>query len=199
MNRLPDSFALAMPPWFDAYTSTLPECIVSSTDRMALIIELSRLNIEHDTGGPFAAGVFELKSGRIISLGVNRVCAHDCSSAHAEVMALSLAQKRLGTYDLGGPDLPEHELVVNWLPCCMCYGATIWSGVKRLTIAGHGPELEEITGFDEGPRPADWVRELESRGIRLASDILRNEAIAVYKEFRNRGRLVYAPRQGSGS
>jgi len=186
MNRLPDSFALAMPPWFDAYTSTLPECIVSSTDRMALIIELSRLNIEHDTGGPFAAGVFELKSGRIISLGVNRVCAHDCSSAHAEVMALSLAQKRLGTYDLGGPDLPEHELVVNWLPCCMCYGATIWSGVKRLTIAGHGPELEEITGPSHFNK---WF----FRVMRLQDEVQKHKTVA------NRGRLVYAPRQGSGS
>ncbi|MFH2115741.1 MAG: hypothetical protein ABIJ86_14675 [Spirochaetota bacterium] len=65
---------------------------------------------------------------------------------------------------------------------------------------GHGPEFEEITGFDdEGPRPADWMGEKETRGIHLACDILRDEAIAVYKEFRERGRLVYAPRQGSVS
>ena len=46
---------------------------------------------------------------------------------------------------------PTHELVVNWRPCVQCYGATLWSGVRRLVIAGSGPELEELTSFDEGP------------------------------------------------
>jgi len=62
-------------------------------------------------------------------------------------MTLSLAQKILGTYDLGGPGLPVYQLVVNWLPCAMCFGATCWSGVRSLVIAGSGSELEEITGF----------------------------------------------------
>jgi len=65
-------------------------------------------------------------------------------------MALSLAQKRLQTYDPGGPKQPVFELVVNWRPCAMGFGAVLWSGIGRMKIAGSGPKLEALTGFDEG-------------------------------------------------
>ncbi len=195
MSDMLSAFTLSMPSWFDAFAGLLPDHVKSPVEGMAIIIELSRLNIVHDTGGPFAAGVFESGSGRIISLGVNRVMAHNCSSAHAEIMALSLAQKRRGMYDLGGKGMPSHDLYVNWLPCTMCFGAVLWSGVKRLVIAGHGGELEEITGFDEGPRPANWKEELTRRKIEVLDGVMRNEAIEVFREFRDRGSTVYNARQ----
>lgn len=163
---------------------------------MATVIEFSRKNFRYNTGGPFAAGVFERDSGKLVVIGVNRVMRHDCSSAHAEIMALSLAQKMLGTYDLGAQGLPAHELVVNWRPCAMCFGAVLWSGVRALTIAGVGPEVEEITGFDEGPIAEDWREELERRGIALTEDVLRDEAIAAYREFAASDLFVYNSRLG---
>lgn len=187
---------LTMPEWAPAYLETLPDFIPAVEGRMAAILELARLNFEKDTGGPFAAGVFEQESGRLVSIGVNRVVASGCSSAHAEVMALGLAQKRLGTYDLGGPGIPAHELVVNWRPCTMCYGALLWSGIRFLTIAGSGPELEELTGFDEGPVHPEWAGELAGRGIATRTDVLRAEAVELFRQFRRSSRLVYNARQG---
>ena len=35
-------------------------------------------------------------------------------------------------------------------------GAVLWSGVRELVLAGEGPELEELTGFDEGVVAPDW-------------------------------------------
>lgn len=163
---------------------------------MAAVIRFARLNVKHNTGGPFAAGVFERDSGRLIVIGVNRVVPSNCSSAHAEVMALSLAQKRLGSYDLGGPSMPAHELVVNWRPCAMCFGAVLWSGVRSLVIAGAGPELEAITGFDEGPVALEWRDELAKRGISLTEDVLRDEALAAYREYATSQPFVYNARQG---
>ena len=187
---------LTLPDWADAALRELPARLPTLEERMAAVIEFSRQNFRRNTGGPFAAGVFERDSGRLVVIGVNRVVAHNCSSAHAEVMALSLAQQRLGTYDLGGPGLPAHQLVVNWRPCAMCYGAVLWSGVRSLVIAGEGPELEQITGFDEGPVAADWRGELERRGIRVVQDVLRDEALAAYREFAAARHLVYNARQG---
>ncbi|MCA9990397.1 MAG: nucleoside deaminase, partial [Anaerolineales bacterium] len=154
---------------------------------------------ERDTGGPFAAGVFERDSGRVVAIGVNRVVPLGCSSAHAEVMALSLAQQRLGTFDLGGAGLPAHQLVVNWRPCAMCYGATLWSGVRELVIAGSGPELEALTGFDEGPVHPAWRVELARRGVTLVEDVLRDEACALFRDFGASERLVYNARLGEGA
>lgn len=195
-NDLVREFTLTLPDWAVAAMTELPSHLPTVEERMAAVIEFSRQNFRRNTGGPFAAGVFERDSGRLVVIGVNRVVAHNCSSAHAEVMALSLAQQRLGTYDLGGPGLPAHQLVVNWRPCAMCYGAVLWSGVRSLVIAGEGPELEQITGFDEGPVHPDWRRELERRGIGLVEDVLRDKALAAYREFAAGSQLVYNARQG---
>lgn len=187
---------LTMPEWASAEIAALPTHMPTIEERMRAVIRFSRLNFEHGTGGPFAAGVFERDTGKLIVIGVNRVLPTGCSSAHAEVMTLSLAQKLLDTYDLGGAEQPAHQLVVNWRPCAMCYGATIWSGVRSLVIAGSDAALEEITGFDEGPMPADWVGELEKRGIEVTDNLLRDEAIAVFHDFAASDALVYNGRLG---
>lgn len=191
------SLSLAMPNWSIEALNALPEFLPSHEERMAAVIEFSRQNFLNNTGGPFAAGVFERDSGRLVTIGVNRVLEYNCSSAHAEIMAVSMAQKMLGVYDLGADGLPAHELVVNWRPCSMCLGATLWSGVRSLVIAGDGPELEQITGFDEGPVAEDWRGELAKRGIALTEDVLREEAIAAYKEFSATQNFVYNARLGS--
>ncbi|WP_319542540.1 nucleoside deaminase [uncultured Pseudodesulfovibrio sp.] len=190
------SFSLDMPEWAVSALNTLPTHMPTPEERMAAVIEFSRQNFLRNTGGPFAAGVFERDSGRLVVIGVNRVMPYNCSSAHAEIMALSLAQKMLGTYDLGADGLPAHELVVNWRPCAMCFGAVMWSGVRSLVIAGSGPELEEITGFDEGPVSENWLEELDRRGISLTNDVLRDAAIAAYREFAASQNTVYNARQG---
>lgn len=189
-------FTLTQPDWALEELAHLPTYLPSVEERMAAVIRFSRLNFERGTGGPFAAGVFERDTGRVIVIGVNRVVPHNCSSAHAEVMTLSLAQQILGSYDLGGPGMPVYQFVVNWRPCVMCFGATLWSGIRSLAIAGSGPELEQITGFDEGPIHPDWENELAKRGIELINNVLRDEAIAVYRDFAASRALVYNARQG---
>lgn len=189
-------FDLSLPEWAVSALNDLPSHLPTLEERMAAVLHFARRNFVHETGGPFAAGVFERDSGRLVVIGVNRVVRSNCSSAHAEIMALSLAQRLLGTFDLGGPGLPAHQLVVNWRPCAMCYGAVPWSGVRSLVVAGDGPELEAITGFDEGPVHPDWRHELERRGVAVTTDVLREEALAVYREFAASAQLVYNGRSG---
>src|SRR5690606_14186561 len=143
-------FTLSLPDWAIEENKRLPSVMPTLEERMSHVIRFSRLNFERNTGGPFAAGVFERDTGKPVVIGVNRVVPHNCSSAHAEVMTLSMAQHLLGTFDLGGPGMPAHQLVVNWRPCAMCYGAVLWSGVRSLVIAGRGPVPERIVGFEVG-------------------------------------------------
>lgn len=189
-------FTLGLSDWAIAKLNELPSVMPTLEERMTAVIKFANLNVTHNTGGPFAAGVFERDTGKLVVIGVNRVMPFNCSSAHAEVMAISLAQQLLGTYDLGSKGLPAHQLVVNWLPCAMCFGALMWSGIRSLVIAGAGPELEEITGFDEGPIHPDFRGELAKRGIDLVEDVLRDEAIAGYKAFAASERFVYNARLG---
>ena len=198
-NSSNTGFFLDLPDWAVAELNRLPTHFQTLEERMAAVIAFSRMNFQRKTGGPFAAGIFEKDSGRLVVIGVNRVMPFQCSSAHAEIMTISLAQKLLGVYDLGAPGLPEHQFVVNWRPCAMCFGAVFWSGVRSLAIAGAGPELEEITGFDEGPVHPGWRQELANRGIELVEDVLRAEAIAAYKEFAATQDFVYNARLGKTS
>ncbi len=189
-------FTLNLPEWALRENEALPARLPTLEERMAAVIRFSRLNFERGTGGPFAAGVFERDTGVPVVIGVNRVMPLQCSSAHAEVTTLTLAQQLLGTWDLGAPGQPVYQLVVNWRTCVMCYGAVIWSGIRSLVIAGSGPELEEITGFDEGPIHPQWQQELERRDIDVVDNLLKDEAVAVFRDFAASGSHVYNARQG---
>ncbi len=189
-------FSVRLPDWAVEVMAGLPERYESLEEKMADVVDLSRRNFEEGTGGPFAAAVFEVESGKLVAIGVNRVVPMHCSSAHAEIVALSLAQRTLGSFDLGGPGLPAHQLVVNWRPCAMCYGAVLWSGIKSVVIAGSGPDLEELTGFDEGPIHPDWKSELKRRGLEVIENVLKEEACKVFKAFSESDSLVYNSRSG---
>jgi tRNA(Arg) A34 adenosine deaminase TadA len=177
-------YRVALPDWIDEELAQVPTALPSREDRMRLVHRLADRNWREGDGGPFAALVAERESGRIVSAGVNVVLSSGVSSAHAEVVALGLAQAATGSWDLGGDGLPPHELVVNWRPCVQCYGATMWSGVRGLVVAGEGPELEELTTFDEGPLGADWAEQFETRGIEVVGDVLRDGALAVFRDYR---------------
>ncbi len=189
-------FSVSLPELAIEQQDSLPTFVPDLADRMRAVIRFSQLNIDYQTGGPFAAGVFERDSGRLIVMGVNRVVLSNVSSAHAEIVALSLAQQKLKSWDLGSGLLPAMQLVVNWRPCAMCYGATIWSGIRSLVIAGSDDACEKITGFDEGPIHPEWKSELSKRGIELHDGLLYEEAIKVFKAFRDGGQLVYNARRG---
>jgi tRNA(Arg) A34 adenosine deaminase TadA len=187
-----------LPNWLVKELHLYNRLLPTHEERVRLTNRLAARNYKEGNGGPFAAIVVDHESGELVSLGVNVVLSSGLSSVHAEVMALSLAQARLGAWDLGSHGHRELELVVNWRPCTMCYGALVWSGVKHLLIAGEGPECEELTGFDEGPMPENWRAELEGRGISVTSGVLREDAIAVFTEYGRSGSIVYNAR-GTGS
>ncbi|BAO45144.1 CMP/dCMP deaminase zinc-binding [Thiolapillus brandeum] len=193
-NPVPMSVCFSLPNWVEAY---LDSCKTAATDeaRMSLVVEAARRNVLEGSGGPFAAAVFESGSGRLVSLGVNLVVPEGLSMLHAEMVAFSMAQHRLGTYDLGGPGMPSHELVTSTEPCAMCLGATCWSGVTRVVTAAADQDARAM-GFDEGPKPVDWVAELARRGIEVKTRVLRDEALAVLETYRSMGGEIYNSRRG---
>ncbi|UOV00885.1 nucleoside deaminase [Pseudoxanthomonas mexicana] len=157
----------------------------SDEEKVALAIDLSRRNVDANSGGPFGAVVFG-PDHRVIALGVNRVMPHTCSLAHAETMAYMLAQQRLQTPRLNDVLAPV-VLATSSQPCCQCYGATIWAGIDRLLIGARAEDVMELTEFDEGPLPADWIGELNTRGIEVVRDLRRDDARAVLRHYGESG------------
>ena len=176
---------LTLPVWVhDAVDAS--RTYASDADKVALAVALSRGNVEHGSGGPFGAVVFG-PDDRIIAVGVNRVLPQTCSVAHAEMMAYMLAQQRTQrarlNLDDDGRAVGPITLATSSQPCCQCYGATIWAGIDRLLIGARAEDVMALTPFDEGPLPADWIGELEKRGIAVTRDIERAAACAVLKMY----------------
>jgi tRNA(Arg) A34 adenosine deaminase TadA len=184
-----------LPAWIGEVVGDPERVYPAEEDRMALAVELSRMNVENGTGGPFGSAVFDLETKRLVAPGVNLVTTTGCSIAHAEMVAIMVAQRTVGSFDLGGRELPPHELVASTEPCAMCFGATPWSGVRRL-ICGARDEDARSIGFDEGPKLPDWESALEERGIEVSRDVLREEAASVLRHYAETGGVIYNSREG---
>ena len=180
---------LTLPAWIHDAVDPQAVC-VDDAAKVALAIELSRLNIAHESGGPFGAAVFEEASGRLVGIGVNRVLQQNCTVAHAEMMAYMTAQSRTQRVRLN-EDGARIVLATSSQPCCMCYGATFWAGIDTLLIGARSEDVMQLTEFDEGPLPADWIGELGKRGIAVRRDILRDSARAVLGDYGKQGGRGY--------
>lgn len=185
MSLLYAQVHLTLPVWVhDAVDAA--RAYASDDDKVALAVALSRGNIEAGSGGPFGAVVFG-PDDRIVAAGVNVVLPQHCSVAHAENMAYMLAQQRLQRARLNTNEAGEHDghytLATSAQPCCQCYGATVWAGVDRLLIGARAEDVMALTAFDEGPLPADWVGELERRGIAVVRDLQREDACRVLADY----------------
>lgn len=171
---------LDLPAWLPDFSRDAPQC-PDAESRVRYAINLAAENVRRRTGGPFGAAVFAA-DGSLVAAAVNRVVPENCSLAHAETMAFMLAQQRLGRPRLNA-DGSRYTLATSAQPCCQCFGASVWAGIDELLIGARAADVEELTGFDEGPLPPDWVDALTRRGIRVERDLLRDAARAVLAEY----------------
>jgi tRNA(Arg) A34 adenosine deaminase TadA len=162
----------------------------SDSERMDVAIAVARENVRRGTGGPFGAAIFESGSGRLVSVGMNSVVRLSNCTLHGEMVAFMMAQAALGSYTLGAPGMPSHEMHTSCEPCAMCLGATLWSGVRRLVCAAGRDDAMRLH-FDEGPVFEQSYRYLEERGIEIVRGVRREEAVNVLEEYRARGGPVY--------
>lgn len=73
---------------------------------------------------PFGAVV--VRDGQIVGWGPSRVVSDTDPTAHAEMVALRDAAKRLGTRDLSGC-----VMYATSHPCPMCEAGAYWAGIDR--------------------------------------------------------------------
>jgi tRNA(Arg) A34 adenosine deaminase TadA len=182
---MPNHFDVHAPDWLIARQQEMPATVTSQDELMLLLNELAAQNVDEGTGGPFAAAVFDNDNGEIVSVGVNLVLSSNLSFAHAEMVTLSLAQKRLGQWHLNADGRPR-TLMINAQPCAMCTGAIVWSGISAIDFAAVGADVEALTGFDEGPVSPTWQTELETRGIAVRIGRGELDAHRVLAKFGNR-------------
>jgi tRNA(Arg) A34 adenosine deaminase TadA len=193
----PISATLELPAWL-AEVVRAPIVLPGNSDasRMQWAIELAQRNVAEKTGGPFAAIIVEETTGQCVAAGVNLVVNSGLSIAHAEAVAIMLAQLRAKTFDLAGNPQQRHTLYATGQPCIMCFGILWWSGVTKLVCGARGEDVESITSFREGPLPANWPDLLSKRRdlpIEVVRDVQRDAACDVLRAYMAAGHPVYNP------
>ena len=108
---------------------------------MRKAIKLARKGMNKNAGGPFGAIV--VKDGKIISKGYNKVTSKNDPTAHAEVVAIRKACKKLGTFQLD-----DCTIYTSCEPCPMCLGAIYWARPKQVFYASNKKDAAAI-GFDD--------------------------------------------------
>ena len=119
---------------------------------------------------------------------MNLVTTQSNSAAHAEVVAIGMAQTALGTHDFS--TVGDLQLITSTEPCAMCLGAIPWSGLSEV-VCGARAEDAENAGFNEGLKPHPWQDALTERDISVQTDVLRQEAAELFQTFKNRDGRLY--------
>jgi tRNA(adenine34) deaminase len=125
------------------------------------------------TAGEVPIGAVLVHDGAILARSSNRTIRDNDSTAHAEIIVLREAARRLGNYRLAGA-----TLYVTIEPCSMCAGAVIQARVPRLVYGADDPKGGAVrTCFQilSDPRL--------NHQVEVTSGVLASECAAVIQSF----------------
>jgi guanine deaminase len=144
---------------------------------MARAVQLSLENIQSGRGGPFAAVI--VKDGKIIAEGTNRVTSTNDPTAHAEVVAIREACKKLNNFELKGCDI-----YTTCEPCPMCLGAIYWARPSRVYFANTAADAAQA-GFDDSLIYEEIPRPHAQRKIPMIP-MMREEALEAFRVWKSK-------------
>jgi guanine deaminase len=144
---------------------------------MARAIALSLENVRTGTGGPFAAVV--VKDGKIIAEGANAVTTTNDPTAHAEVVAIREACRKLKSFDLSGC-----EIYTSCEPCPMCLGAIYWARPARVYFANSAADAAQA-GFDDAFIYQEIGRPHPERAIPMIQ-LAQDGALAAFRAWQEK-------------
>ena len=137
-------------------------------------IRLSIQMMRRGKGGPFGAIV--VKGNQIVGRGCNQVTSSNDPTAHAEIVAIRDACRRLKTFQLD-----DCDLYTSCEPCPMCLSAMYWARLRSVFYGNTRKDAAKIA-FDD-----DFIYREVSLPIRqrklVMKQLLRQEALAAFAEW----------------
>ena len=147
-----------------------------TVDPMVLAIKSALEGIKRGEGGPFGAAI--VRNGVVLAVAHNTVLRDKDPTAHAEINAIRLAAKKLGTYDLSGA-----EIYSTTEPCPMCFGAIHWARISRLY---YGTSIEDVAalGFNELRLPVLKIKELTGVPVEIIPNYKRDKCLELLEAWK---------------
>jgi tRNA(adenine34) deaminase len=140
-------------------------------DLMRLALDQARMASRHGDV-PVGAVVVDEAGRMLAAAGNEREIRHD-PTAHAEILVLREASRRLRSWRLTGL-----TLVVTLEPCTMCAGALVTARVGRLVFGAFDPKAGAVSSLFDVVRDPRLNHRVDVRG-----GILEAECSALLKEF----------------
>jgi guanine deaminase len=148
---------------------------------MRRAITLARNGMEANAGGPFGAIVVG-PTGEIIGEGFNRVTSTNDPTAHAEVVAIREACRKLGAFQLDGC-----TIYTSCEPCPMCMGAIYWARPERVFYACTREDAARIE-FDDQFIYDEIAKPIAERQLKLVN-FMREEALDVFENWTSKSSI----------
>lgn len=137
-------------------------------------ISLSEQGMQEGAGGPFGAVI--VRDGNIIAEAYNQVTSTTDPTAHAEVMAIRAACKKLNTFQL-----EDCVLYTSCEPCPMCLGAIYWARLKKVYYAANHSDAAFID-FDDQFIYEELDKPMTERKIPF-EQLSQEKAVAVFEKW----------------
>ena len=149
---------------------------------MHLAKQTAQKGMSKGEGGPFGA-VITNEKGEVISIGNNQVLKENDPTAHAEIVAIRDACKKLNTYDLS-----KYVLYTSCEPCPMCLSAIIWANIKNVYFGCTKDDAGNI-GFRDDII-YDYLSGIDVNLLNM-KQIDRNECIELFEEYKKENKVIY--------
>lgn len=149
---------------------------------MEKAIEVANNGIDNNEGGPFGAIIVD-KLGNIVSCGNNKVILNNDPTAHAEIVAIREACKKLNNYDLS-----EYVLYTSCEPCPMCLSAIIWANIKYVYYGCTKEDAKKIGFKDE--KIYDFFNQKDKDLIQL-KQLDRDKCIKLFEKYKSQNGIIY--------
>ncbi len=144
---------------------------------MRAAIQLAEKGMKMNAGGPFGAVV--VKNGEIIAEGFNRVTSYNDPTAHAEIIAIREACRKLGTFQLD-----DCEIYTSCEPCPMCLGAIYWARPKKIYYACTREDAASAN-FDDQFIYDELELKIDERRVDF-ENIIREEGLYLFSNWINK-------------
>lgn len=141
---------------------------------MQRAIELALEGVRSNQGGPFGAVI--VKNGEILAEGCNRVTGTNDPTAHAEIVAIREACRKLGSFQLHGC-----ELYTTCEPCPMCLAAAYWARLDRVHYACERSDAARA-GFDDSMLYDEVAKSPAERTLPMVQS-MRDEGLATFQAW----------------
>ena len=137
-------------------------------------IRLSLQKMRRGSGGPFGAVI--VQRGQVVGRGGNQVTSTNDPTAHAEIVAIRDACRRLRTFQLD-----DCDLYTSCEPCPMCLSAIYWARIRSVFYGNTRQDAARIA-FDDDFIYREVALPIRKRQLQM-KQLLRQEALAAFLEW----------------